>query len=109
MEAPKFKTQNTYWIEQGYKYKGDDYWEWSVWLEAKEAELNKIDYVTYVLHPSFYNPRRDVRDRESKFLLKTSGWGTFTLYAKLHLKNGEELHLEHELHLEYPDGTETTA
>jgi hypothetical protein len=57
MEAPKFQPQSIYKISQDFNYKGDDYWGWSVWIEAKEEEqLDKIEYVVYVLHPTFKPP-----------------------------------------------------
>jgi len=106
MEAPKFQSQSIYKISQDCKYKGDDYWGWSVWIDAAAEELDKIEYVTYVLHPTFTPPIQKVEDRASHFKLKASGWGTFTLYAKLQMKDGSEIHLEHELELFYPEDTE---
>ena len=53
--------------------------------------------MVYTLHSTFRNPVRKVSDRESKFRLETEGWGTFTIYAKVVLKNKEEIPLEHEL------------
>lgn len=96
-------------IAQDYEYKGDDYWKWSVWIDCTEDELNQIAYVTYILHHTFPKPIRKIDDRESKFRLETSGWGVFTIRAKVMLKNGQENHLTHELELRYPDGKITTA
>lgn len=98
-------TTNTglYTVKQDYKYMGDEYWAWWIWIDAAAPELDKIEHVTYILHPTFSNPIQDVKDRSNNFLFKTAGWGTFTIPVKIHLKNGEELQLEHELVLEYPD------
>ena len=96
-------------ITQESKYVGDDRWRWSVWLEGPSGELDAIDHVTYILHPTFHNPVREVRDRSTKFRLETSGWGTFTLRAKAFYRDGREEPLQHDLVLAYPDGTPTTA
>lgn len=96
-------------IAQDFSYKDDDWWEWSVWIEGPEGELDEIKSVEYTLHPSFPNPVRTIVDRPSKFRLKTAGWGVFTIYAKAAHQNGEQTLLEHDLELLYPDGRATTA
>ena len=70
-------------IHQASTYVGGDRWRWSVWLEGPHEELDSIDHVTYILHPTFHEPVREIRDRSPKFRLDTSGWGTFTIHAKL--------------------------
>jgi transcription initiation factor IIF auxiliary subunit len=94
-----------YKISQDFKYQGDDWWNWWVWIEGIPSELDMVDYVIYTLHPTFPNPVRKINDRGSKFKLETEGWGTFTIYAKVVLKNKKEISLKHELYLEYQDGT----
>jgi transcription initiation factor IIF auxiliary subunit len=94
-----------YKIAQNFKYEGVDWWSWWVWIEGNKNDLDKIAHVVYTLHPTFPKPVRTISDRESKFRLETVGWGTFTIYARLVLKNKEEIALEHELNLEYPDGS----
>ena len=98
------KISSDYKISQGFKYEGDDWWRWWVWIEADETRLDEIDNVVYTLHPTFHEPVRKVTDRKSKFKLETDGWGTFTIYAKVVLTGKKEITLKHELHLEYPDG-----
>jgi|GEM_PF-736397 len=102
MEATGINT-DVYGIKQDYKYLGDDYWSWRVWIDTSPEALNNINYVTYILHPTFSPPIKEVKDRSTAFMLKATGWGTFTMGIKLHLINGEELQFEHELLLEYPD------
>ena len=87
-------------IAQDYKYVGDDYWKWWVWIEGPTSELDQVESVTYNLHPTFPNPVRTVNSREDKFRLKTAGWGTFTLYANVLRKGGSTERLKHQL--EYP-------
>jgi len=96
-------------IKQSATYLGEDRWSWSVWLDGIPSELDQVDHVIYVLHPTFHNPVRSVRDRSTGFRLETSGWGTFTLLAKVIHSNGVETTLKHDLLLRYPDGTPTAA
>ena len=85
------------------RYLGDDQWEWDAFLDANQSgELDDIKYVEYVLHPTFDNPIREIDDRKSKFMLSTSGWGTFKLKAFAYKKDGTKVKLEHELELDYP-------
>ena len=96
-------------MQQDAIYLGKDRWKWSVWLDGAPEELDRIDRVMYILHPTFHQPVREVSNRATKFRLDTSGWGTFTIHAKAVHKDGPEVPLQHELVLVYPDGTPTTA
>ena len=96
-------------IGQDYKYVGEDYWEWSVWIDGPKKELDRVESVTYTLHPTFPKPVRIVESREDRFRLSTAGWGVFTLYAKVEHKDGSTERLKHELELRYPDGKLTSA
>ncbi len=100
----KHSSEDEYKIKQSYQYKEDDYWDWSVWIESSESGLDKIDNVIYNLHYTFPNPVRTIRTRENKFKLETSGWGIFTIYARINFKDETVLELEHELKLYYPSG-----
>ena len=94
---------------QSFKYQGNDWWKWSVWIEGAKADLDQIEYVTYRLHPTFPNPVRKVNDRESKFRLNSHGWGTFSIQVRIVNKTGQVIKLTHDLVLEYRDGTVPTA
>jgi len=83
----------------------DSWWEWSVWVDGPEDELNQVQYVEYTLHPTFPNPVRKLTNRDEKFKLSTSGWGTFRIYAKVVAMDGSTLSLQHDLVLLFPDGT----
>lgn len=91
-------------IAQNDHYEGNDWWSWAVWIEGKADELRTIESVTYTLHPTFADPVRKVTDRRKKFRLESSGWGGFTVYARLDLKTGKKRNLKHELCLYYPEG-----
>jgi transcription initiation factor IIF auxiliary subunit len=91
-------------VAQDQKYQEGDSWEWSVWIEGSDDDLDQIREVTYKLHPSFPRPLRTTDDRTTKFKLETEGWGVFPIHVKVLLKNGEVLQLKHDLELFYPDG-----
>lgn len=96
-------------IAQDYRYVGGNQWKWSVWLEGEDAELDQVESVEYHLHPTFPQPVRVVKDRDSMFRLDASGWGVFRLNVSIHLKDGSEIGLAHMLELEYPPDTEVVA
>ena len=89
-------------IEQDYQYLGDDYWDWSIWIESTKLGLDKIENVIYNLHYTFPNPVRIINTRENKFKLETSGWGVFIIYIRINFKDNTILELEHKLELQYP-------
>jgi transcription initiation factor IIF auxiliary subunit len=80
----------------------EDWWNWSVFLDdGGSGDLQKVEYVDYVLHPTFPNPRRKVRNRANGFKLSTAGWGTFQIRAFVHTIDGEKFKLEKFLILKY--------
>ena len=42
---------------------GYDWYEWCVFIDANRDLIDKIEYVEYVLHPTFPNPLRKTDDR----------------------------------------------
>ena len=96
-------------IEQGFEYQGEDWWKWWIWIDGSKEELDQVDRVIYILHPTFHNPVRTVTTRSTKFRLEASGWGVFLIRAKVIHKSGRETLLTHDLVLKYSDGTVTTA
>lgn len=88
-------------IEQNEKYQGEDWWDWSVWVEGTVAELKQIASVTYILHSTFRGPVRIVTTHRNKFKLKSEGYGGFTIYAKVMTKTGKMRTLKHALELHY--------
>jgi transcription initiation factor IIF auxiliary subunit len=95
-------------VAQSQQYRGDDWWDWAVWIEGSEADLDQIEEVIYRLHSSFPKPLRTMKNRQDCFKLESAGWGTFCIPVKVVLKNGETRKLMHELELLYPDGTANT-
>ena len=92
-------------ILQSEDYQGDDWWKWAVWVEGSDKALDRIDYVEWTLHPTFPDPIRKIRDRAHKFILETSGWGTFQIRARVQMKDGSAVRLSHYLKLHRPGGT----
>jgi transcription initiation factor IIF auxiliary subunit len=96
-------------IQQWEEYGDEDWWKWAVWIEGKDEDLDRIDFVEWTLHPTFPNPIRQKRNRASKFRLETGGWGGFKIKARVELKDGQHVKLRHYLELHYPDGRPTPA
>jgi len=96
-------------IRNNWKYKGEDRWEWSAFIEDDGTDaLKEVEYVEYILHPTFRDPIRKIKDRASKFKLETEGWGTFKLKAFVYTKDGDKRKLEHAIVLEYEPVKGTT-
>lgn len=90
-------------VAQNQKYEGDNWWKWSLWIEGSNEDLDRIDSVTYTLHPTFPEPIRTVTDRASKFQLRCSGWGVFLIPIKVRLKNSRTIALQHQLQFTLPE------
>lgn len=91
-------------IAQSSKYRGSDYWDWSVWIEGTPAALSAIKQVLWLLHPSFTNPSVARTDPKTKFRLDTAGWGTFELFAEVAPKHGRPFRLRHSLQFQAVQG-----
>jgi transcription initiation factor IIF auxiliary subunit len=65
-----------------------DYFDWEVYIDEDDAVLDSIDHVTYFLHETFPEPIRTISDRDSKFALRSQGWGEFTLRVVVVYKDG---------------------
>ncbi len=86
-------------IQQSASYAGDERWKWSVWIGGPDAELDQVESVEWVLHPTFRPPIVLVKDRRTKFRLDSSGWGEFEIIANVTAKNGHRQQLKHRLQL----------
>ena len=89
-------------LRNNWKYIGEDRWDWEVFVEDDNSgELENINFVEYVLHPTFRSPRRITHNKEQNFKLRTNGWGTFWIKAFVNTKKGEKIPLRHLLVLKY--------
>lgn len=77
----------------------ENWWNWSLWLEGSDEDLDQIKSAEYILHPTFPNPVINVSDRENNFRLNASGWGEFMINIHVHLKDGDKITLQHWLKL----------
>jgi len=78
----------------------EGWWDWSVWLDGPSTELDAIQEVVYILHPTFPNPVNQIDDRETNFRLKARGWGEFNIQIQVYLKDGSKIKLDHWLELD---------
>ena len=77
-------------IEQTSEQASSDKWNWEIFLKGNKDDLDKIEYLEYILHPTFVNPVRKIYDKDSGFKLKTSGWGTFPVYYRIKVKGKKD-------------------
>lgn len=94
-------------VSQDAKY-ADGSWNWSVWIDGPDAELDQVESVEWVLHPTFTPPVVLVKERERKFRLDASGWGEFEINAHVAIKGGRKQHLKHWLRFQGSDEDEST-
>jgi YEATS family/TIR domain len=94
-------------VKQSSKYCGNDWWEWSVWIEASTTVLNSIEYVEYKLHPTFTDRIQRRTNRDEKFRLDSSGWGEFMIDIEVGQQDGSKFITRHWLTLEYPSESAT--
>jgi len=78
---------------------GDKRWNWSVWIDGPDAELDQVESVEWVLHPTFPHPVVLVTQRQSKFRLDQNGWGEFEINAHVKAKDRRPQNLVHRLRL----------
>lgn len=68
---------------------GQQYYRLRIALNADEPEiLDKVEKVTYHLHPTFRDPDRTATDRQSSFAIGTAAWGEFNMTAEI-FRSGE--------------------
>jgi transcription initiation factor IIF auxiliary subunit len=88
-------------IQQSVSPHHEGWWDWAVWLKGPSDELDDVKYVEYILHPTFPNPMKKVKDRDSNFRLQARGWGEFMIAIRIHLKDDDDIiKMEHWLELD---------
>lgn len=87
------------WLYRGMS-EGYQWWDWEAFLDdSGSGELARVDYVEYILHPTFPHPVRKITNRQGGFVLKSAGYGTFMLQAIVYC-DGKKERLTHTLKLE---------
>jgi hypothetical protein len=82
--------------------KGKDWYDWTVYLVVENSDvIRQIKSVIYSLHPTFYQPVREVEEPTGGFKLdsgswggfkfQASGWGEFEIKADIILKESREV------------------
>lgn len=80
-----------YLCHRARKIPKSDYYQVQIYLDADEASiLDKIDKVTYILHPSFQERERTLTKSGDGFPLEIKAWGEFMLYALVFFKGREK-------------------
>ena len=81
-------------------YRGNDQWEWTIFIKATPDVLNSIEYVQYTLHHTFDDPIQRVNkttDPDHPFGLTRTGWGVFQVPVKVVFKSGDAISLSYML------------
>lgn len=79
-----------------------DWYKWRVFVNAPDDVLDNIEYVEYLLHPTFPRPNRRINYRPSKFALELEGWGSFGMSITIRFKDGTEKEYSYYLDLSKP-------
>ena len=64
------------------------WYQWKVFVDEDENILDKIEYVEYLLHPSYSEQRQISSDKNSKFAIEECSWAEFALTITVKFKNG---------------------
>jgi tetratricopeptide (TPR) repeat protein len=75
------------------------WYNWEIHIEAPDDVLKKIKNVTYLLHPTFYEPKMTVSQPEGGFKFESNGWGEFKVRVDIVLKQGPTIKKSHWLNL----------
>lgn len=77
---------------------GYNYWEWKAFLDDGDSgELFLVNYVEYVLPPTFLYPIRKIIDPRGGFIVNDFAYGSFELRANVLLKDGRLITLTHDM------------
>ena len=75
------------------------WFKWRIYMKEPAEKLTLVDYVEYRLHETFPDPIRFAEDMGNQFALSSAGWGEFTIFITVHLKDGREVKTTHYLKL----------
>ena len=65
-----------------------NWYQWRLFVDEPDDVLKKIKNVEYLLHETFPTPLRISNERQSKFALESSGWGSFMVYITINFMDG---------------------
>jgi transcription initiation factor IIF auxiliary subunit len=67
-----------------------DWFEWQIEVAGPVAALKDITQVEYILHPTFPDRIRLIKNADSNFRLESAGWGEFDITVNVSFNNGDE-------------------
>ena len=73
-----------------------------IWIDGDPSDLNQVEKVEYLLHPSFRRMFRLSRNRESKFRVTIWTWGLFEIRIIIFMLDGSKLEINYFLDYELP-------
>lgn len=81
-----------------------NWYRWRVFVNEPDEILDKIEYVDYLLHPSFPGPNRRVGQerRNSRFYLESEGYAGFYIDITVKFKDGTEEETGYTLDIQKP-------
>jgi transcription initiation factor IIF auxiliary subunit len=74
----------------------------SIWIEGAEADLDQIDRIDYLLHPTFQRQIRTSKNRSIKFGITIWTWGVFNIHITIHVKDGSTSEMDYFLNYDLP-------
>jgi hypothetical protein len=75
-------------------------WNWTVFIQGSNDDLDWVQCVEYTLHPTFSDPIQTVCQKgiaSRAFALSGSAWGTFEVRIRLIMTDGGQQQLTHNL------------
>jgi len=73
-----------------------------IWIDGDSADLDQVEQVDYLLHPSFHKQTRSSKNRSNNFSITIWTWGVFDIRVTLHMKDGSESPLSYFLDYDLP-------
>jgi transcription initiation factor IIF auxiliary subunit len=73
-----------------------------IWIEGDAVDLDRVDQVDYLLHPSFNRQTRTSRNRSNSFSITIWTWGLFDIHLTLHMTDGTKTELDYLLDYDLP-------
>ncbi len=88
--------------ERDAKTAGPPYYRWKVFLNEPPEKVREVHSVEYRLHETFPDPIRVVRDASTGFALTSQGWGEFTIFITVTMKDSTVTRQSYPLDLSKP-------
>jgi transcription initiation factor IIF auxiliary subunit len=82
--------------------KGREHYNIGVWLDGSDDELDSIEHVEYLLHPSFKNNLRSSKNRINNFSITIWTWGYFGITITVFYKDGKTTSIPYGLSYDLP-------